>query len=116
MLGSRRQNVLGVNLRLAYQGGEHYTPINEALSNVQKKPIFDESRTMEAQMSAAPLANVTVSFKVNKQHVSHEFALKLLNITGYKEYRGFNYFYATDDVRISANTIMIPNLSYKVEF
>jgi hypothetical protein len=116
MLGSRRQNVLGVNLRLAYQGGEHYTPVDEALSNVQKKPVFDESRTMKAQMPAAFPANVTVSFKVNKQHVAHEFALKLLNITGYKEYRGFNYFYATDDVRISANTIMIPNLSYKVEF
>ncbi|GHT10255.1 hypothetical protein AGMMS4956_01310 [Bacteroidia bacterium] len=70
---------------------------------------------MEAQRDAAFLADFTVSFKINKKNVAHEFAFKMINVTGYEENLGFQYYH-TGEVKMDKGAIMMPNLSYKVEF
>ncbi|GHT65640.1 prevent-host-death protein [Bacteroidia bacterium] len=115
MLGKNKQNVLGANIRLTYQGGDRYTPADVAASQAQQRPVLDPSRAMEAQMDAAFLADFTVSFKINKKNVAHEFAFKMVNVTGYKENMGFMYYYS-GEVKMNRGAIIMPNLSYKVEF
>jgi len=51
-----------------------------------------------------------------EQKTAHEFALKIINLTQYKEYLGFRYNYQTQTVDINREATFIPNLSYKIEF
>jgi hypothetical protein len=116
MVGKQKQNILGVNLRVMYQGGEHYTPINEFESKEQKRVVFDENLAMQGKMDPALVVDFTISYKINKKHTSHEIAFKMLNATGYKEYEGFQYFYRTGEIKMMTGAVMVPNLSYKIEF
>lgn len=42
--GKQRQHILGTNIRISYQGGDRYTPIDEAASLNEKDIIYDETQ------------------------------------------------------------------------
>ncbi len=115
-LGKHKQNILNVNLRLSYQGGDRYSPINEAASKIEQDAVYDESRAYEKQLNPAFISNFTVSYKLNKNKLAHEFALKILNATGYKEFGGHFYNYKKEKVEAYRNAVVMPGISYKIEF
>ena len=116
MFGKNHQNILGINSRVTFQGGDRYSPINESASLKQQDAIYDESNPYSKQLSPVLLGHLTVSYKINKKKVSHEFAAKILNITGYKDYYGHRYNYVTHQVDEEREANIIPNISYKIEF
>jgi hypothetical protein len=116
MMGKNKQNILGVNLRMNLMGGNHYTPIDEAASLAAQRPIEDESRMMESQHPVAFIAHITVNYKINKQRLTHEFGAQMLNITGSKEYFGFDYNRVTHQMEESTATVGVPNIYYKISF
>ena len=44
MVGKLKQNVLSLNGRLFFQGGERYTPVNEERSQAEHDIVFDETK------------------------------------------------------------------------
>jgi hypothetical protein len=116
MLGKNKQNVLGLNTRFTYQGGERYSPIDEAQSLLEQDVIYDETRAFSKQTSPSFVAHFTASYKINKSKSSHEFALKILNATSYEDFLGFRYNFKSKTIDEHREAIMIPNLSYKIEF
>jgi hypothetical protein len=44
------------------------------------------------------LSHLTVTYKINKKSISHEFSAKLMNITGYKDYYGHRYNFKKNSV------------------
>lgn len=115
-LGRQKQNILGVNLRLSLQGGDRYSPIEEAASQAEQDAVYDTSKAYEKQLSPAFISNFTVSYKMNKKNLAHEFAIKMINATGYKEYEGHIYNYRKKEVEMSRSAVVMPNISYKIEF
>ena len=116
MLGENNQNILGINARATFQGGDRYSPINEIVSLKQQDAIHDESKPYSKQLAPVLLGHLTISYKINKKKVSHEVAAKVLNITGYKDYYGHRYNYITHQVEAEREANVIPNISYKIEF
>lgn len=118
MLGKNNRNVLGVNLRLTLQGGDRYSPIDEqaTLADPDKKTRYDEHKAYAEQFSPIFLVNYTISYRMNRDRVSHEFAIKGLNATGYKEYFGHEYNIQTGVIepRRLKNSIM--NVLYRLDF
>ena len=114
--GKNRQNVLGVNTRLSYQGGDRYTPVNTAQSLAAQSVVFDERNAFSQQYPAAFTSHLTVSYKMNKKNVSHEITLKIINVTQYEEYIGHRYNYQTNQVDVNREPSVIPNLSYRIDF
>lgn len=112
----RNKNILSANIRLTYQGGNRYSPIDESKSLLDQKAVHDESRAYEYQLNPAFMSSFTISYKINKQKTSHEFALKLINATGYKEYERHVFNYKTSSVESLENSIVMPNISYKIQF
>ena len=53
---------------------------------------------------------------INKKYLSHEFSAKLMNITGYKDFYGHRYNFMTNSVEEERDAIIMPNISYKIEF
>ena len=88
MLGRNKQNILSVNLKLTLQGGERYAPIDveATMDHPDKEVQYDEMRAYSIQRSPMLIGNYTVSYRINKRRVSHEFSVKGLNFTGSKEF------------------------------
>jgi len=115
-LGNNRQNILGLNVRFTYQGRDRYNSYNTAESIPVKDVVFDETRAFSKQIDSSFIAHFTASYKVNKNKLPHEFALKVLNATSYGDLRGFKYNFMDKTVNEYREKIMIPNLSYKIKF
>lgn len=118
MLGRNKQNILSVNLKLTLQGGDRYSPIDlEATMNHPDKEVqYDETKAFSKQYSPMLIGNYTVSYRINKRKVSHEFAVKGLNFTGAKEHYGHEYNVKTGKIDVSDNSTILTNVSYKLEF
>lgn len=116
MTGRNRQNLLGINGRITFQGGDRYSPIDEAASAARQEAVYDERRPYSEQFEPVLLAHLTVSYRLNRKRVAHEFALKVLNLTGYKDYYGHRYNYLTGQVEPEREANIIPNISYRIDF
>lgn len=118
MLGRTKQNILSVNLKLTLQGGDRYAPINReaTLDHPDKEVQYDETKAYSIQRSPMLIGNYTVSFRMNKRRVSHEFAVKGINFTGTKEFYGHLYNLNTGKIDDNSNATSLTNVSYKLEF
>ena len=118
MLGSNKQNILSANLKFTLQGGDRYSPIDEeaTMNHPDREVQYDENKAFSKQYSPMFIANATISYKINKKKVSHEFAIKTINLTGAKEYYGYEYNYKTDVIEKKSGSTSIPNVSYKINF
>ena len=118
MVGSKRQNILSANAKFTLQGGERYSPLDHAasLAHPDKEAQYDETRAYSEQYPVMFIANFTVSYKINRKKVAHEFAIKALNVTGTEEYYGYHYNLKSGVMERNGNSIPISNISYKLEF
>lgn len=116
MLGSSRQNILGLSGKVTVQGGDRYSPIDTESSMLQQDAVHDESNPCSCHFSPMVLAHLTVSYKLNRRNVSHEFAAKLINITGYKDYYGHRYNFHDNTVEAEREANVLPQISYKIYF
>lgn len=102
MLGVQKRNLLSVNLKLTYQGGNRYTPVDESASlhHVDKEIQYDETNAYARQFAPMLLANYAISYRMNRTNRSHEFAVKWLNASRTKEY--YEHAYNVKNNRIEA--------------
>lgn len=115
-VGKHRQNILGVNGRLTFQGGDRYSPIDDSASLCEKNVVYDESKPFSKQFSPVLIGHITVSYKINKKGVAHEFAAKLANVFGYKDYYGHRFNFKENKVEPEKEANIVPSISYKIEF
>lgn len=116
MVGRSRRNVLGVNIRVTFRGGDRYTPILEDESVTAREVIFDERLAYSEQLKPVLWADFSVYYRINSRKTSHEFGLKWLNATFYDEYLGHEYNFKTGRVEEYRDGICMPNLYYKISF
>lgn len=117
-IGRNKQNVLSANLKLTVQGGDRYSPIDTqaTLVHPDKETQYDETKAYSKQFSPMWLGSYTISYKMNMKKTAHEFAVKGLNATGYKEYHGHAYNLRTGVIEPNRTKIPIMNISYKINF
>jgi hypothetical protein len=114
--GNNKQKNFGLNVRMSYQGGDRYSPINTTKSISNQKVEFDESNAFSKQVSPSFATHFTILYRKNKSKTTTEWALKVLNATMFEEFYGFQYNYKTQSVTEQRESIFIPNLSYKIQF
>ncbi len=111
-----KNNILGVNGRFIFMGGDRSTPwlLNES---VQKKDVvYDYSKLNEKRNPATNMVDLTVTYRINKAKHSSIWALQVKNVLGTKDYYGPYYNYKSNKVIEDYEVIMVPSLSYKIEF
>lgn len=116
VVGKKQNRIFGANLRLTFQGGDRYTPIDEQASLEQHDIVLNESLAYTLQYKPAVNGDISISYKINRQHVSHEIALKILNIGSYTGQHGYYYNEQTQAIVKGDVTGNLTNLSYKLEF
>jgi hypothetical protein len=115
-IGTPGKNTLGVNLRVSYQGGDHYIPVNAAASLLKQDVVLDGTKAFEQSVSPSLLTHFTINYKKNKKRSGHEWSLKLINATSQKEFYGFRYNHSKQQIDVNEEALLVPNLSYKIEF
>lgn len=115
-LGKKKDKLLSVNLRLSYQGGERYTPFDIEASQEAEKVIYDNSNVYGKHYNPVLLVHFTASYKIYKRKLAHEFAIKMINATGVKEWGDPYYNYYDNKPVVYRIAISIPNIYYKIEF
>lgn len=114
-LGKNSNKTLSLNLRMIYQGGERYTPIDYQASGENHKLEEDETRAYSLHMPASFISDFTINYKINKKRVSHEFSLKFLNVNGFKNTRN-RYNMMTNQIETLKEAPILPSFSYKIYF
>ena len=115
-LGSSKSNVLGVNLRSTYQGGQRFIPFDEEASLLAMDAVDDESNAYRDQLDASLIMHLTISYRKNKPKRSSVWTLSLLNLTMVEEFEGFDYNQQEGTIDRVGESLIIPNISYKLEF
>lgn len=113
---ANNRKVLDVNARVSVTGGERYSPILESQSLAQKRVIFDERFAFSEQFRTLTYADLTVNYRINHRKSSSVFSFQMKNILGAPIYIDHNYNYQTGQIELSKATLIIPNISYKIEF
>ena len=116
LLGKDKRKVLGANVRFSLQGGDHYSPVDVMQSITQLDVVFNENLAFSKQFEPSFTSHFTASYRINKKNTAHEFALKIINLTQYKEIAGFKFNHQTQMVDTIRDPIFIPNFSYKIDF
>ena len=118
MMGRSKRNVLGVNIRTTLQGGDRYSPVNTlaTLAHPDKETVYDERRAFENEFSLIFLLHYSISYRINCKNTSHEFALKGLNATNYREYSGHAYNLKTGTIEPRRLKTTVLNLLYRIDF
>ena len=113
---ANNRKVLDVNARVSVTGGERYSPILESQSLAQKRVIYDESLAFSEQFRTLTYADLTVNYRINHRKSSSVFSFQMKNVLGAPIYIDHNYNYQTGQIDLSKATLVIPNISYKIEF
>lgn len=116
MVGRRKQNVLSLNGRLFFQGGGRYTPVNEEKTLAEHDVVFDETRAYSKRFKSSLNGDVSLSYRINKKKVSHEFSVKILNVGMRTGMHFYQYNEKKNIIEEKDGTGLIPNISYKIYF
>jgi hypothetical protein len=114
--GFSRNKSFGANIRFSFQGGDRYSPVDPVKSNAAQDVVFDETKAFSKQLSPSFITHFTILYRINRRSTTSEFALKVLNAGSYREFYNFEYNYKTQSVQQHRESIVIPNLSYKLAF
>lgn len=112
------RDMLSVNLKASMLGGQRYTPVDEAatLTHPDKEVQYDETDMYSKQFSPMFIGDFSISYKMNRKSVAHEFAIKSVNATGQKEYVEHKYNLKNQTIEPYEPSTSVFNISYRIEF
>ena len=116
MLGRTRENILGLNVKLKVAGGARRSPANIAKTIAAQEVISDESRAFEEQDASKAMLDISITYRKNKARYSSVWALQLMNALGSPTASYYEFDYELDKVQLVEEMIVVPSLSYKIEF
>lgn len=105
-----------VNLGLTVMGGKKVSPLDETASLLAREEVRDEDRAFESSEPEVFGLDMTVSLRKNRPKYSTIWSLQMKNMAGTPEFDGYVYNYKQDAMIRKESVVMIPNLSYKIEF
>ena len=115
-LGQTRENMFGISAKLKLAGGARRTPTDVAKAESAQEIITDETRAFEEQNPDQIFLDLSLTYRKNKKSYSSVWALQLLNALGSTSVSYYDYDYKLNQVVLVEEVIVVPSLSYKIEF
>jgi hypothetical protein len=110
------RNLLSINGKLTFMGGNRISPLDEQASLLKKEAVYDETHAFADSKPQVWYADFTINYKINRKGHSSIWSLKIINALGMKEYAGYRYNYKTGMMEQEAEAIVVPNVSYRIDF
>jgi hypothetical protein len=114
--GKQKQNVFGLNARLSFQGGDRIIPLDYPATKIAGEIVYKDERAYEERFDPSLLLHFTINYRINKPGHSSSWTLQVINATGVKEFYGYRMNLKSGEPEQNREKIVVPNLSYKIEF
>ena len=114
-----KNNIFGANVRVNYLGGNRIEAIDMGASEQQRDVVYGETDgniAFSQSHDALPVVSFTLSYRKNKAKYSSVWSFQVLNVTGSEEYANDFYNLKTNEIDTKYDGLVIPNISYKIEF
>lgn len=115
-VGRNGNNLLGLNTRVIYAGGNRKIPIDLEQSLTEDRTVLDYANAYEQRLPDYARLDVGVSYRRNKLNRSSVFSLNIQNVTARYNVYGEYFNSRTDKIETSQQLGFLPNLSYRIEF
>ncbi|MEO1217432.1 MAG: TonB-dependent receptor [Bacteroidota bacterium] len=112
----KKNRLFNVSLRYTYLGGDLTHPINESASLAASEIIEDFDSPFSMRNQGSHITSLTLTYRTNKKKHANHWSLQILNILGEQESNGYRYNFRTNSIEEDFDRIIVPNLSYKIEF
>jgi hypothetical protein len=112
----KKKNILGLNLKASFTGGEYYVPIDLPESIAQHTEILDETDAYKPKLPPFFYLDLTVTFRTNHKRYSGIWALQIRNLLNQHPNVGYVYDDFKKAIEPQSSLGIIPLISYKVEF
>ena len=111
-----KSNVFGVSGRLNFTGGDRISPVDVEASEMAKDVIYDDTRAFENRKPNVFHFDVSLNYRINKPKHSSIFSIQMINVLGSPEFYGYIYNYRTNAIDKDEESIILPSISYRIEF
>ncbi|WP_018128100.1 TonB-dependent receptor [Balneola vulgaris] len=109
------KRVLGLNGKIAYVGGERFSPINfDASSNFEEVRYFNQ-RAFEKKFPNRLIFDATLTYQINKAKHTSEWALQIKNLLMEKDL-SHDYNFKTNHVDVVKEGFILPFINYSFKF
>jgi hypothetical protein len=115
-IGKNKDNILSINGKLCLMDGEYMNPLNLNATYAAKEIVEDTLKAFTQRKPFAKVLSLSVSYRINKSKHSGIWSLNFMNALFYKEFNGYYFDETTNTIKKDINELVIPNISYKIEF
>lgn len=113
------KNILSANVRVNYLGGNRKESIDYDASYEKQDVVYGETDqviSFNDKYKDLPIVSLTLSYRINNENYSSVWSLQILNLSGTEEYSHDYYNLKTKKMNTKYDGIVIPSLSYRIEF
>jgi len=111
----RTNNTLAINGKVAFMGGNSFTPPNQQASQENEMVILDESRAYEWQEDSKLFIDLGFSYKINRKKTAQVLTLQAKNLLAQKEMFGWAYDFKQEKVVEHGLAMVYPYFTYRIE-
>ena len=112
----KKKNILGVNLKASYSGGEYYVPIDLEASKLNHFEVLDETHVYQKRLPDFFYLDLTMTYRTNHKKFSGIWAIQVKNLLNQKPETGFVYNDFNQAIEPVRSMGILPMISYKIEF
>lgn len=112
----RQNNTLGFNLKVFFNGGRRYIPVDLEASKKKGETVYDYSKAFDKKLDDLTQINFSTSYRINRPKASHEIIFEVLNATN-NQARNWEYYDEyTGKIDYYRQLSLLPNIMYRIHF
>ena len=115
-MGKNKKNILGLNTKAIFAGGNRDTPIDRIASQNEGRTIRKYDELFGEHMPAYWRFDLGISYKMNKKKTTHSIMLDIQNVTNHENIQGRWYSVSQDQLIDITQTGLFPSFNYRIEF
>lgn len=115
-VGKDKRNVLGINVKNVWVGGQWDTPVDFEASKAAGKEVRIENEAFTIKLKDFYKLDIGFRYKINKANRTATWSLDFMNATNHENIGGVYYDVFHNEIRKWTMMPLVPVLSYKLEF
>jgi hypothetical protein len=114
--GKTKKGSLTTDIKFMVNGGRRFTPINERASQSKGETIRDNTQVFASQYDDYIRLDFRVAYKVQTKKITQEWGVDIQNVTNRDNIFQQTYDAATNEIRTTYQTGLLPIGIYRVTF
>ncbi len=116
VVGKKKNNIIALNAKIIWRGGQRTTPINLSESQLQGQTVYNNSAAFSEKVPDYFRIDFGASFRRNKKKYSWVLSFDAQNVINRENVARKVYNPETQQIEVKRNLGIVPVVSWKVQF